>query len=102
MVTMGIFDKLIEILFGDKYSVGMWKRSIFGCFRFRFHFVVQILVAIPFSKLEAVNRFHIPSNQNGQRKGHISKMFTIDRFIVYVCDRIDNFFCKAQQLRAAD
>ena len=61
MVTMDTFDKLIEILFGDKYSVGMWKRSILGRFRFRFHFVVQILVAIPFSKLEAVNRFHIPS-----------------------------------------
>ena len=36
----------------------MWKR--FYC-RFRFHFVFQILVAIPFSELEAVNRFHIPN-----------------------------------------
>ena len=33
----------------------------FHRFRFRFHFVVQILVAIPSSKLEAVNRFHIPT-----------------------------------------
>ena len=68
MVTMDTFDKLIEILFGDKYSVGMWKRSILGRFRFRFHFVVQILVAIPFSKLEAVNRFHIPSIQKWAAK----------------------------------
>ena len=38
----------------------MWKR-----YRFRFHlsfrFVVQELVAIPPTKTEAVNRFHIPT-----------------------------------------
>ena len=46
--------------------LGMWKRSIFmrinKCrfHRSRFHFAVQILVAIPPTNLEAVNRFHIP------------------------------------------
>ena len=50
--------------FDEFYSCKGCGSGRFSCrfHRFRFHFVVQILVAIPPTKTEAVNRFHIPNS----------------------------------------
>ena len=52
-----------QLWWNEDFTLGLSRRLIFFCrfHHFRFHFVVQIQEVIPPTKMEAVNRFHIPT-----------------------------------------